>query len=356
MLIDLLRKGEGVTAQDMNLDSALAGVPADQVRLLTKVARMYHERGIRQPEIAAQLRLSQPRVSRLLKQAAELGIVRTTVISPPGIHADLEDRIERRYGLREVVVAHTEGITDEDGVLPAIASAAAGYLDSTLTGSDRIGISSWSSSLIATVAAMRPRATRGATEVVQILGGVGTSAAQPQATRLTGQLAQVTRAEARYLMAPGLLATSAMRDALITEPNIASVLAEYSTLTVALVGVGSLEPSPLLRESGNAMAVQELESLRSADAVGDICLRFFDSHGRHVPSDLDRRVLGIETSTLLSIPRRIGVAGGERKWRAIHAAVVGGWLSVLVTDLHTAEHLLAADGTETAHAAPAPAG
>jgi len=332
-----------VTAHDLGLDTPLSGVPGDQVRLLTKVARMYHEQGLRQPEIAAQLHLSQPRVSRLLKQAVELGIVRTTVISPPGTHADLEDAIERRYGLAEVVVAHTEGIRDEAGVLPAIASAAAGYLDSALTDTDRIGISSWSSSLIATVAAMRPRATRGASEVVQILGGVGESAAQPQATRLTGRLAQVTRAEAHYLMAPGLLATSAMRDALITEPNIAAVLGTYPALTVALVGVGSLEPSPLLRQSGNAMADRELAELRAADAVGDICLRFFDSRGRHVPSELDRRVLGMTAETLLAIPRRVGVAGGERKWRAIKAAVTGGWLSVLVTDLHTAEYLLDAE-------------
>ena len=47
----------------------------DRLRLLTKVARLYHEKGIRQPEIAAQLSLSQARVSRLLKEAVERGIV-----------------------------------------------------------------------------------------------------------------------------------------------------------------------------------------------------------------------------------------------------------------------------------------
>src|SRR3954447_3608450 len=82
-------------------------VPPEHIRLLTKIARMYHERGIRQPQIAAQLNVSQARVSRLLKQAVELGIVRTIVISPPGLHGDLEEAIEAKYGLREVVVADT---------------------------------------------------------------------------------------------------------------------------------------------------------------------------------------------------------------------------------------------------------
>jgi DNA-binding MarR family transcriptional regulator len=42
----------------------------DQLRLLAKIARMYHERGIRQPQIAADLHISQSRVSRLLQQAS----------------------------------------------------------------------------------------------------------------------------------------------------------------------------------------------------------------------------------------------------------------------------------------------
>src|SRR5687767_15095071 len=41
----------------------------DRLRLLTKVARLYHEQGVRQPEIATRLHVSQARVSRLLKEA-----------------------------------------------------------------------------------------------------------------------------------------------------------------------------------------------------------------------------------------------------------------------------------------------
>jgi DNA-binding transcriptional regulator LsrR (DeoR family) len=328
--------------QDVNGALPPPGLPVTHVRLLTKVARMYHERGLRQPEIARLLHMSQPRVSRLLKEAAQVGIVRTTVVAPRGTYADLEEQIERRYGLAEVVVADTDGSTDEIEVLPAIAAAAAAYLETTLTGGDRIGISSWSSTLLATVDAMRPRPTRVATEVVQILGGVGTTGAQTHATRLTGRLAQMTGGEAMYLLAPGLLGGTAMRRAFLDEPNVAAVLHEYQNLTLALVGVGSLEPSTLLRESGNAIAADDQEKLRRADAVGDICLRFFDSSGQHVRSDLDERVLGIDPDTFRSIPRRVAVAGGQRKWRAIQAAVAGGWLTVLVTDLHTAQHLLSA--------------
>ena len=57
-------------------------------RLATKVARLYHTHGLRQTEIADRLAISQSRVSRLLTQAEDAGIVRTVVAVPLHVHAD----------------------------------------------------------------------------------------------------------------------------------------------------------------------------------------------------------------------------------------------------------------------------
>ncbi|WP_240809849.1 sugar-binding transcriptional regulator [Actinomadura sp. WMMA1423] len=323
----------------------LSDIPPDQIRLLTKVARMYHERGMRQPQIAAQLHISQPRVSRLLKRAAQLGIVRTTVVTPRGVHADVEERLEQGYKLSEVVVVDTGDQADEPHVLPALGSAAAAYLETTLMGGERTGVSSWSSTLLAAVESMSPRPAADAGRVVQMLGGVGNVTAQAQATRITGRLAQLTGAAPVFLPAPGLLGSGSMRQVIVTDPNIESALAACDDLTMALVGIGSLTPSPLLRDSGNAFADSELPELRAAGAVGDVCLRFFDEHGRHLRTSLDERILGIAPGTLRRVPRRIGVAGGERKRTAIRAALLGGWVNVLITDYQTALWLAAAIDT-----------
>src|SRR3954447_26900405 len=76
----------------------------EQLRLMTKVARLYHEHDVRQPEIARRLHISQARVSRLLKQAEQEGIVRTTVVVPEGVLTGVEDALEAGYGLREAIV------------------------------------------------------------------------------------------------------------------------------------------------------------------------------------------------------------------------------------------------------------
>lgn len=316
--------------------------PTDgQIRLITKVARMYHERGIRQVDIAETLHLSQTRVSRLLRRATELGIVRTVVAVAQGVHTDLEEALENKYGLAEAVVVDVQG-SDEDIAL-ALGSAGAAYLETTLTGGERVGISSWSRTLLRVVDRMSPFRVPGAESVIQLVGGLGAASAQIEGNRLLTELARLIGASPVFVPAPGLVGKKSIRDSLLSDPAMESVAAQWSRLTMALVGIGSLPPSPLLRESGNAVDPAEQDKLFTAGAVGDVCQRYFDSAGVPVRGDLDNRVVGIDADTLRRIPHRVGFAGGDSKHAAIHAALTGGWVNVLLTDMGTAEALLSND-------------
>ena len=80
--------------------------------------------------------------------------------------------------------------------------------------------------------------------------------------------------------------------------------------------------------------------MRAGGAVGDVCFRYFDAEGHQVRTTLDQRLVGISAEEFLLIPRRIGVAGGERKFAAIRAALLGRWVNVLITDLTSARLLV----------------
>ena len=56
----------------------------EELRLITKIATLYHRHGLRQSEIAELLDLSQASVSRLLKRGEVEGIVRLTISAPLG--------------------------------------------------------------------------------------------------------------------------------------------------------------------------------------------------------------------------------------------------------------------------------
>ena len=145
-----------------------------------------------------------------------------------------------------------------------------------------------------------------------------------------------------FVPAPGLVGGAAMRQSLLADPAMETVATRWQDLTMALVGIGSLQPSALLQQSGNAIAPDDQATLLSLGAVGDVCTRFFDTEGQLVHSDLDSRIVGIDPETFPAIPRRIGFAGGARKHEAVRAAIAGNWVNVVVTDLATARALLAA--------------
>lgn len=316
----------------------------DELRLITRVARLYYESGLKQPEIAARLRLSQPKVSRLLKQALDEGIVRITVRVPTGTHPDLEERLQQRFGLEDAVVVDVT-LDDDEQVARELGTAAAFYLESTVRSGDVIGISSWSATLLAMVDALHPVTTVRDTKVVQILGGVGDPAAAGHATHLIRRLAQLLHGEGHFLPAPGVVGSADARRVLLDDPFVRSAMALFDHVSVALVGIGTVQPSGLLARSGNIFSPEELASVRALGGVGDISLRFVAATGEPIRTFLDDRVIGIELEQLKRVPRSVGVAGGRRKVVAIRAALDGGWLNCLITDRDTAERLLE-DGSE----------
>jgi len=310
---------------------------------MARVARLYHERGLSQREIAERLEQSQPTVSRLLKRAETEGIVRVVVAHPPGTHPALEEGIQEKYGLHEAMVV--DAATREEALLRDLGGAAAYHLETSLKRGDVVGLSSWSATLLAMVDSMRSLARPTGSSVVQILGGVGSPEAEVHAAHLTRRLARLVGGEARLLPAPGVVGSAAAREILFRDRFVREAMARLEEVTVALVGIGSLEPSRLLAASGNVFAPRELEGLRKKGAVGDVCLRFFDPQGAVIRTPLARRVIGMTLEQLKRVKRTIGIAGGRRKYEAILGALRGGWINVLVTDRGTAERLMAeADG------------
>lgn len=311
---------------------------SEEVRLMVRLARMYYTEGRSQAEIATALSISQARVSRLLKRAEQEQIVRITVSAPPGVFSEVEEALQQAYGLQLAIVV--DAPPDEEGLLHELGAAAAFYLEATLRSGDTVGISSWSASLLATVDALHPLPKLTGVRIVQILGGVGNPSARVHAHRLTHRFASLVSGEAVPLPSPGLAGSAESARALREDPFVTETMALYDNLTLALVGIGALEPSRLLASSGNAFSGRELALLREANAVGDISLRFFDAKGAQVASPLDNRVVGIRLEQLKAVNRCVAIAGGTRKAEAIHAALRGGWVHVLVTDHATAEVML----------------
>jgi DNA-binding transcriptional regulator LsrR (DeoR family) len=310
-----------------------------QARLIAQVARMYHEERRTQLEIATRLNVSQGTICRFLRRAEELGIVRTTVSPPVGTFVDLEELLEQKFGLSQVIIARAPS-GSEESMQGAVGAAAAHFLGITLRPRAVIGVASWSASLLSMVEQMHPVWKVSECKVVQILGGVGHPSVEKDACYLVSQLARLVQGDAHLLPAPGLVASKGAADVLAQDPHVRETLELFDRITVALLGIGSLEPSPWLVGSGNTFSTEELQSLEEKGAVGNICLRFYNANGEEIRDALgSNRVFGLKLERLKSIPMVVGIACGKRKRQAILGALRGRWINVLVTDQFTAESL-----------------
>jgi DNA-binding transcriptional regulator LsrR (DeoR family) len=308
------------------------------LRLLSRISKLYYEQNLTQQEISEKLLLSRPKVSRLLQQALEEGVVRITVHSPPNVHSELEEKLEERYGMQEVVIADVIDPEDQDLVSSELGISAAAYLQRTIQDRDIIGIS-WGTTLGAMVSALEPMEVRNV-QVVQMIGGLGFPEAEVHATSLARRLTQLLNSKLILLNAPGIVDNYMIKSVIWSDSNMQRVFELFSRINVAFVGIGAPTPNSVVVRDGTIINQHNLENLRNQGAVGDIALRFFDRQGRPVITELDERVIGITLDQLKRIPRVVGIAGGPQKREVVRAVLEGNLINVLVTDHQTAVSIL----------------
>lgn len=311
---------------------------APDPHLLGKVSALYYLRHHTQEEISRRLHVSRPTVSRLLREARDLGYVQITVASPPGLHLELETRLEELYGLETVRVVDGAAGQSADQLQRQIGAGAAHYLTRTVRSGETIGLT-WGRTLSAMVCAM-PRTPTIGTRVVQVLGGLGAPDATEYGAELVRRLARQLDAQAVLLPAPGVVATAEVCNVLRKDQHVRAALEEFDSLDTVYVGLGSLSSNALFND-GHTLSAPARKELHAGRAVGDIALRFFDAHGRAVRTALDDRILGITADQLRNVKRVVAVAGGADKTAAIAAALESDIVHVLITDRVTAEALVA---------------
>jgi DNA-binding transcriptional regulator LsrR (DeoR family) len=300
---------------------------------LVTVARMYYEHDASQKEIAEQLGVSRPTVSRLLERAREAGIVRIEIV-PPEIDVGLSERLRARLGLRAVYIA--AGRAEESDPGPVLAEAVEHALDEARLTVGDVALVSWGRA-VHSISRRLHRTYAGAL-IAPAMGGNAGDQPWFQPNDTVRILAERIGGQARYFHAPALL-SSALYDTLLSEGQLDAILAMWARAKVSLVGVGAWpKPDPSYAAAGFPVDDPALEK-----AVGDFAGWSFTIDGSLVPYQDGRRLLGVTPEQLAAIPHSICLAGAVSKALPAIGAARARLYNVLVTDAPTAraieEHL-----------------
>jgi DNA-binding transcriptional regulator LsrR (DeoR family) len=289
------------------------------------VSHLYFKRRLTKQEIGERLGISRFKVARLIEEALETGVVRIQLDEPVALHETLAHELERTFGLElAVVVSHVPGSDPETWPVELVARAAASWLPELLRAGDVLGVAFGST--IQRVA--RELASGPPVPVVQICGHVAGVGSGQGPLELTWQLAERLGGAYHPLPVPALVASRAARDELMVNEALAPTVAMFERVTVALVGIGSLEGEG--RSSLLASGVLRREEVPGR-AVGDLLVHLFDAEGHLVDTPLADRAIQLSADRLRAA-RVVAVAGGPGKLRAIQGALRSGMVDVLVTD------------------------
>lgn len=308
--------------------------------LVVRAARLYHEQGRSQTEVAQELGLSRSNVSRILSQARERGIVEITIHDPDGPprrDEALEAALRATFSLTEAHVVSAPRASAMESVAregAALVAERAGRVRS-------LGVS-WGRTVQSVVAALETLRPRPTPTVLPLVGGHSALDQFDSGESVLRVLASRLGATPRTLYAPAVLESATAVATLRAESSIRTVLEAAAQVELAVVGIGSLgeHSSPHVLDL-MGLSAQERAAFEAQRPVGDVCGRFVDADGIPLGAPTDQRVLAVTFSELLRIPEVLGVAAGAEKAPGVVGVLRSGAIDTLVVDVDLAREVLA---------------
>lgn len=303
--------------------------------ILATVANLYYNSELTQNQIAERLYTSRSKVSRMLKEARELGIVEIYIREPWERNLEYETRLKEAFALKNVRVVTIKDSEKESG-LQKIAEAASYYLDSIVKQGMVVGIS-WGNTLYRIVKYISTNNRKNIPiTVVPIMGAANIKSPEKDAMDLAKDLASAYGGKYQYIYAPLFVNNKDLKDSLVQEENIKAVLELSTNADTILTSVGSI----VYKSWSNYLSVKTLETLEKKGAVGHIGGHFYDIQGKELETSLAERMIGISLEDIRNCREVVCVAYGESKAEAILGAMRGGFLNTLVIDEKCAERIL----------------
>jgi DNA-binding transcriptional regulator LsrR (DeoR family) len=313
---------------------AQADVGPAQLVLTASIARRYYLDGRSKLDIAEEFHLSRFKVARLLESARASGLVHVEIRHPGNVDVELSARLQEAYGLTHAVVVDTLA-TDAASLREQIGRAAADLLAEIVTADDVLGLG-WARSLIAMSAALTRLPP---CPVVQLTGALTRADVDASSIDLVRDVARIGGGEAYFFYAPMIVPDATTAGVLRRQPDVARALERASSVTKAVVGLGSWEPP--YSTVWDAISAEERAELSRLGVQADISGVVLDGDGKPVSAPLADRLIGIGPDQLQEIPEVIGLVYADEKAEATRAAIRGGFVTSLVTHTSLARAMLA---------------
>lgn len=296
--------------------------------LLLQIAHMYYGLGMTQEKIAKQLFFSRSRISHLLTQAEESGIVRFELRQQVSQDQFLRDFLCSQFHLHNAIVEDGYFFTENEQH-ESICKTAAEYLCSRLNEKTVLNISR-GRTCYGIVHNMKAAAPIFNMCVVQTEGMLLIDDPYLDQMDFVRRIAETFSCQYEYLMLPYLFNTAELKQAMVSQSFTQDKLARQKDINLICSSISSLQ------QWRRHIRDEEYDWLVRHGAVGSIEGNFYDIQGRFLDSPLQQRCIIPSLSVLRGAEELICVCIGNYKENALLGILRTGMVTTLVTSAQLA--------------------
>ena len=293
-------------------------ISLEKQKKLAYVAQKYYIEDQKQSDIARDLGVSRPLISRMLSEARELGIVEITIHEPGAREARLLERLQLSSSIRGGVLVE-EG-AGNDGTNRLLSQGAVELLRQL--GVRRLGVG-WGYLIGQLVSWLEenPQPNSTITDICPLVGNASIPARNYQSNENVRLMAQQMGATPHFLYLPALPESLEEKQLLCSTEVYRQIQQQWEKLDTALVNIGDYPSSPDF-----ASLVRYGNLLQQQRACGRMLIYYFNEDGFIIQSEQDFAIQ-IPIDILKRCPNIIGVCSANTSAKALRGALKSGFFT-----------------------------
>ncbi len=293
-------------------------ISLEKQKKLAYVAQKYYIEDQKQSDIARDLGVSRPLISRMLSEARELGIVEITIHEPGAWEARLLERLQLSSSIRGGILV--EDGANDDATNRLLSQGAVELLRQL--GVRRLGVG-WGYLIGQLVSWLEenPQPNSTITDICPLVGNASIPARNYQSNENVRLMAQQMGATPHFLYLPALPESLEEKQLLCSTEVYRQIQQQWERLDTALVNIGDYPSSPDF-----ASLVRYGNLLQQQRACGRMLIYYFNEDGFIIQSEQDFAIQ-IPIDILKRCPNIIGVCSANTSAKALRGALKSGFFT-----------------------------
>lgn len=291
---------------------------------LLMVAKKYYEEEKTQNEIAKELGVSRPLISRMIHEAREYGIVKIELCPIGSGNNLLLNQVRNLFALKDGIIVRDKANDNETNKM--VTEQIIEYLHKEMPHIKNVGLG-WGSMMGKVLNCMPlivPKNGQRQLEIVPLIGNSSVSNRNYHTNESVRIFAEKTGGDAKYLYAPALAENQIEYDTILQLENVKAVEEVWRELDLAVVNIGNYPSTP---DFGSAVRFGSL--LQEKKVVGRILNYYVTQDGEILNSDHDYAIQ-IPLQTLANAGTVLGICASNVTPRALLGALHSGILTAVI--------------------------